>query len=310
MKGYIDIFRIKSGKVVVDKVGIENLEKFESELKRLDKFSKEFGEMVIAHGYRVNDNLKVDNCFGLMLPDQISEASYMAFKRIFRDLENFYEKSKKSFIVNHNFESLGDDYDYVTEYGYSSGSILGIADCFCQEKLDKLNEEERDLISNYRQFDLEKILVGNYTGLPICHGNAGIMIITEENTIKSTVKTESHPREIRKFFKMLYDENSIPGSVSNATYCGLFNDVIVQIAKNMVLVYAPKELTAYQKKELSDLWTNVKQLSKNSADNMMLFACVVKYNEERKEWDSEVDTTLEDYVGNYVVGKSTSLKSN
>ena len=34
MKGYIDIFRIKSGKVVVDKVGIENLEKFESELNR------------------------------------------------------------------------------------------------------------------------------------------------------------------------------------------------------------------------------------------------------------------------------------
>ncbi len=220
------------------------------DLEKVYKRSIEQGFSVIRYIKNIefsDGKILLNNQYSLqgVISDKIDKKTAKMFKR---DLATITSKFD---ITDGYFKIKQVDY-----YDYIDNDILNKLDYFLKEKTDSLSNKEKVMFDKYRNFDLETLLTDDSLQKnPINNSNGGVMVISQNDSFNSTCKGFQHGYDIKNYyerkFKTNVDEKSIYDLVKD------FNDIIIQVALNELIIWLPEKINEYQMAGLKNLLEQV-----------------------------------------------------
>ncbi len=156
-------------------------------------------------------------------------------------------KNKKVEIYNRVKSSYGREYEVISINNTNVNIVVKI---LLDEKYNELDEEEKKILNNYRNFDLKKLLIHENNGI-INNSNSGVMIITTKELICSTLKKKNCKEQINSILENFYNKEDIDK----------LNIVTIQIQGNKkIIVDMPERINEFQNKTITDSIKLIKTL--------------------------------------------------
>jgi len=170
--------------------------------------------------------------------------------------ENGYTKGHSAIYLRNEHINMFQNKDYdlwISNHGAPCSSVLPY---FLKEKLQTLNEEEKRVVSYYRNFDLDRMLLENEAqSFPLTNDNAGVIVVDKEEVYESTTKKLQHGEEFNTIFSNLGKEELILSCDFLWDKADVLENILIQVCFKEIIIWAPEvsKLNDYQKEYLKDL---------------------------------------------------------
>ncbi len=224
----------------------------------------------------------------------------------------------KGYIYNINRNMFNEiDYDYYDpsqNRGILSSEILPY---FLKEKIGKLSLEEQEMVSTYRNFDLEKLLTYDIPKeYKLNNDNAGLMVIAPDNTYVSTCKRMQHKAEINMILGHIRPDIDPNSNIMEFTEKS--RSIIIQVCKGELIMWFPRHIKNYQTNQIKTLIDVIKQINSRSKEAIVISASEC-FNEEyvpiietNYMSDSVESNTLLDDLNKYVdsINRNTVIRGS
>lgn len=160
------------------------------------------------------------------------------------DLYNFF-KNKYGQIDYAYYDARTNKYKGDNKVKKSSN----IVKYFINEKIDKLNNEEKKMMDKYYRFNMEGILYTDTTNYPLNNSNSGIISIFSDRIYKTSVTKERHSEELSMHKVMHLKET---GVVEEPIY--------FQLNKGNIMCWLGQDINDYQAEKLEKICEKIKSL--------------------------------------------------
>lgn len=167
-------------------------------------------------------------------------------------LERDYKSVSNSELVEDNYFKVLQQRDGIKYFDYQFKDPVNTIEYFLKEKTNNLTDEERIMFDKYRNYNLEEILAGDFTGVPVQHYNGGVIIISDNDIFKSSCKGYQHNLE----FNVYFDNANLNINCSKCNMfemIGLTKYIFVQLAKNCMTFWIPQNINKHQLEQLEML---------------------------------------------------------
>lgn len=249
IKKEVNIYIVKDGKLIQKKSKFE-----ENNQITIDELC------LLKMTSNKKDNLSLENVYTCLLDN-----GYTVIRSTNRSSQIFLgytiKKSDKELILNLidtiNSKKIEIYNRIKTSYGRECESIF-INDSnngklaikiLLNEKTNELDEKEKKILNNYRDFDLKKILLNENN--EILNSNSGVMIITTKELICSTLRRKNCKEQIDSILENLYDEEN----------ANKLNIITIQIQKDKkIIIDIPEKINDFQYKALINTIKLIKSL--------------------------------------------------
>lgn len=183
-----------------------------------------------------------------------------------RNICDFYS----SYLYNEHINMFGVlDYDYHATNQGRGIACSSVLPYFLNEKLGTLNTKEKIVVSAYRNFDLDRMLMdGTSKNYLLNNGNAGVIVVSDSKVYKSTVKKMQHGEE----FDVILSQISKRGHLfSNSGFKEMIENpefVFISLYLKNLVVWAntKDEMNDFQKEYLKNLAYHLKDLNQELTD--------------------------------------------
>lgn len=255
---------IKNGNIEVKKV-IVDLQYFEK--IKLQIFEGTYFDSYIKKGYSIIFHYASSEKWNQLSVDYLNQLwSFLSPNLTSKDgnhiLQQIQQVENSSKILSYKIKNFWPNFDYdYTNSTFQRERCSEIAHYFIREKLNQLTPEEQIMFQKYRVFNLQEILLGDYLHrYPINHNNAGIIYISKNQTICSTLKKKQHGKEMDSVLVKLYPDCNIDYSnvfevVRN------FEDIVIQLLDQELCIWLPENISPYQKEKLNQLLEQLKPIN-------------------------------------------------
>lgn len=201
-----------------------------------------------------------------MLPVNIKKEDKKNICSVFSKEENNGTK-KETYLKNFHIDELGVDYDYYPYWTCDRTNWIDsslILDYFVREKTNELTNEEKIMFDKYRKFNLEEILTTDFKAIyPINHTDAGVIQISQDRTIASTLKKQLHGDEFSAISKVLHPKLKTDFS-DLAQVVKSTSDILIQVSIGELLLWLPVEMNDYQREQLQNLMDEVRIIDRKN----------------------------------------------
>lgn len=184
-------------------------------------------------------------------------------------------------LYNYYNGEYGNDFDF--NYTKNKGKYEKVLDCFLREKTNELSDEERKMFDKYRNFDLEDLLTESNTKYSVNNANAGVIVISNSNIYKSTVKKQQHGEEVIYIYNYINKEYA--NELKNKPIEDVVLDsssVIIQVNLNELIVWMPTIRSEFQNSELQKISEIVSKINSLSDKKVCIYSNVcgndIEYN--------------------------------
>ncbi len=200
---------------------------------------------------RISDNF-LENY--VIIANQISKQDIPIIKQLWKDIGGIHNIGYDN-IYNRVTYSYGRGYESLKKVSLQdkTKNTDYILDVFLRDKIGELTLEEEEMLDNYRNFDLKKLLttqesVRKYS---INNDNSGIYLITPEEVIGVTIRNGLHQFQARDVFTNLYFDEYIKylDKPAISDECDIYNTIIVQISSTMgvpIIPWTPRKINTFQ----------------------------------------------------------------
>ncbi len=193
-------------------------------------------------------------------------------------LDNFLMEADE-FINNiRNDINTSKSEDMLLEIINRGRNISDVFLYFVYEKLGLLSDDKKLMFKYYREFDLERLLVGNLKKYPLNNDNSGLISIFEDKMYKSTLTKMNHMREIRHHL-IEYGYN-VDEKISMTIVCDIYNVIIIKIIHNTLIVWSPKKFNNFQKENLLSILEQVKIIDNCNKDEIEVYFDMFNYDSD------------------------------
>ena len=291
-----DIYFIKDGKVLknIATINNENMSKqsfpgFGKALKLYSDKELDNGNEEILDIYKqsLDNNITIVRAFHkaignmgeVTLLDDYDVDIYIPLKPSMMDIEGLkevlsnYDDNSMSIT---NLHSNGYDfYNYLYNYSYNERKAWQICEFYYKEKNLKLDDNLQEMFDKYREFNMDSLVLDDYSDYPLNNRNTGIIIMMSDLIIKRAVTKSFHKKECLDVLNGFYQVNE------NSSYVDLVNDynlIIGIITKDTISAYVSYDINDYQ---LDELLTFVKETYdiKSIKDDLITNVNIIKDGE-------------------------------
>ncbi len=202
---------------------------------------------------------------------KITDGDAFNIQSIFESLEP-KKAFDKGYVYNINRNMFNEiDYDYYDpsqNRGILSSEILPY---FLKEKLGKLSNYEQDMVSTYRDFDLEKLLTYDIPKeYKLNNDNAGLIVIAPDNIYASTCKKMQHSAEVSMILGHIRPDIDTNSNIME--YTEKSRSIIIQICKGELVMFFPKHIKNYQANQIRNLMEVIRQINSHLKDGVIISA--------------------------------------
>lgn len=213
-----------------------------------------------------NETFLVSNVL-TSLPVLVNSYNIPKLSAIIDRLKGMKGKERKSYAIL-NLRSLSDIYDF--EYlEYSQNEIPNYKEAietFYAEKLNVLKPNQKEMLEEYRTFDLEKFLFKEPETKAISNKNAGLIIVTPDKVYELP---ETHT------YHYVSSQIGLSRHYNDSTYMHIWveehakkGNVIISVNPGELFVYRSASINDFQAKYLSELQRKVLELQTKNGKNL------------------------------------------
>lgn len=216
-----------------------------------DYYNEEQAKIFRLYEFDLNNLLVTDNLF---------DKANKLINNISNDINDFESENKLLQIINAN-RNISDIFLY-----------------FVKEKLGLLSDDEKLMFKYYREFDLKRLLIGNLKKYPLNNDNSGVISIFKDQIYKSTLTKMNHTKEI--IHHLIEYGYNITDKISITTVCEIYNVIIVKIIYNTLIIWSPKKINMFQKKNLLSILEQVKMIDAYNNDEIEVYFDMFNYDRD------------------------------
>lgn len=272
-------------------------------------------ELLSDNGYIV---IRVDRDEGtcsLFISEKVNDNDR---KRTLEILENIEKEGtlKKYRIFNRVDVFYGKEYEMQETENFND--LKKMTDIFFRDKIGTLTSEEQEMIKRYREFDVDRILTEDDDNNLINNQNSGVVIITPDKFIGSTLKTRLHMNQIISVIRNRYYEDyknnrTIHLKQSPEDSPDEFQTIMAEILRigsmPMILIWIPKNINEFQYQHLRNFAYLVKAIKdQKGVDTQFMFEHKLPHNMEKSYTAEEFIDWIEKHNDKFVDNDILALK--
>lgn len=248
------------------KVGKKDFHLYDEELsnnitvvRKANKAINDLGDILILEDFYID----------IYIPKNVNILDFNALDNILKSLD----RDKNLFGITNIRNDDFDFYDWSYNRFITDSDVSLICKYYYKEKLGMLNEEEKEMFSKYRNFDIEKLILEDFGRYPLNNNNIGIIMLTENKNIKKAGIKSNHKNEVISEIQKL---GNLPKNLNYIDLVNLYNLVLILVTKDSIIGYVNGNINDYQKILLEEIINEIKGLKLKRND--LICGCNVILN--------------------------------
>ena len=130
----------------------------------------------------------------------------------------------------------------------------------------------------YREFNLERSLIGDMSIYPLNNNNSGLISIFEDKMYSTSLKKMNHLEEM-KYHLLKYGYN-VGDKIKVLSVFNDYNVVIIKIYKKTLIIQVPNNLNSFQKENLLSVLEEVRIIDEVSGMSIEVYLDGLEQNDE------------------------------
>lgn len=234
----------------MNKVGKKDFHLYDEELsnnitvvRKVNKAMNDLGDIIILEDFYVD----------IYIPKNVTILDFNALDNVLKQ----FDRDKNLFGITNIRDNDFDFYDWNYNRFMTDSDVSLICSYYYREKLGLLNEEEKEMFSKYRTFDIKKLILDDFRRYPLNNNNIGIILLTENKNIEKTGIKSNHKNEIISEIQKL---GNLPKNLNYINLVNLYNLVLILISKDSIIGYVNGNINDYQKMLLWKIINEIEEL--------------------------------------------------
>ena len=268
MMAFCEVYEIKDNGSLVHRGVMLNSKEEKANLEHIiNNNTFEHNSIYVAIFLEPVDNTFLVSNVLTSLPVLVNSYNIPKLSAIIDRLRGMKGKERKSYAIL-NSKSLSDIYDF--EYlEYSQNELPNYKEAietFYAEKLNVLKPNQKEMLDQYRTFDLEKFLFREPEAKAISNKNAGLIIVTPDKVYELP---ETHT------YHYVSSQIGLSRHYNDSTYMHIWveehakkGNVIISVNPGELFVYRSASINDFQAKYLSELQRKVLELQTKNGKNL------------------------------------------